>query len=134
MSDFLGSIAGLSFSLAMVAIAGAGLATIVGFRPLQEWFGRAAVVTIALGLALPIAQGAVARLGHGVFASTNAHPVLPDGFWIVVLVVVGHIALLVALWRRRRRSSGRARSAQSDELNQVRGRRRARLSLDGEER
>jgi hypothetical protein len=134
MSDVLGSIAGLSFSLALVAIAGAGLATIVGFRPLQEWFGRAAVVTIALGLALPIAQGAVARLGHGVFASTKESTALPGGFWIFVLVLVGHVALMVILWRRRRGASGRGRNVQTDELNQVRGRRRARLSLDGEER
>lgn len=134
MSDFLGSIAGLSFSLALVAIAGAGLATIVGLRPLQDWFARAAVVTITVGLALPMAQGAIARLAPGAFASTRQTSIVPDGFWIVVLVLIGHVALMVILWRRRRRSSGRARNAQADELNQVRGRRRARLSLDGEER
>ncbi len=134
MSEFLETIAGLSFSLALVAIASAGLATIVGFRPLQEWFARAAIVTIAVGLALPIAQGAIVRLTHSAFASTTQTPILPDGFWTVVLVIVGHVALMVILWRRRQRASGRGRNAQADELNQVRGRRRARLSLDGEER
>jgi hypothetical protein len=134
MSQLLGVIGSLSWGLAIVAIAGGGLATIVGLRSLQEWFARAAVSAIAIGLAVPVIQGGLIRIGSFVSPSQVSIGPTPDGFWIGVPVVVGHVVLLVILWRRRQRRLGRSGGARSEDLTQVRGRRRARLSLDGDER
>lgn len=129
----LSSIAGLLNAWAIVAIAGAGLATIAQVRPLQAWFAKQAVISIIAALALPaignVATGTLANLlGRGSVTPPTASGGVPG---LLFLVVLGHIAILVFLVRRRMRA--RRGSTGADDLSIARGRRRERISVDSED-
>ncbi len=125
-------LAGVFGSLAVLAVTGAGLSTIVGLHSLRErFFGFAVVLTIA-----SLATRAIGTLLTGFL---EASPTVdlgvpkPHGFAIAIpLVVIGHMALVVFLIRRKRRQS-RGQQANGNDLTHARGRRRTRLTPDGEE-
>lgn len=126
------TLAGICWSLALVAVVGAGLSTIVGLRSLQERFARIAIVAGVLGLAAPIAKNMLTMTG-GFIPTLDMESWFPSlGAWLLALIVVGHIVLLVFLIRRRRRQSRHGGNDRED-IDRARTRRRSRLSPDGEE-
>jgi hypothetical protein len=126
------ALAGIFWSLTLVALVGLGLSTIVGLRSLQERFARIAIVTGVLGLAMPIARNVLAMVGNYIPTIDMDGWFPSSGAWLLTLAAVGHIALLAFVIRRRRRQLTRGGNAR-DDLEHARTRRRSRLSPDGEE-
>jgi MFS family permease len=126
------TVAGICWSLALVAVVGAGLSTIVGLRSLQERFARIAIVTGMLGLASPVAGNVLTMIG-GFIPTLDMENWFPSSdAWLLALIVIGHITFLVFLIHRRRRQSRRG-SNDHEDMERARTRRRSRLSPDGEE-
>ncbi len=113
---------GFLLSLAVVAVAGGGFATIAGLPALRDRCFGAALALVLVALALPIIAAAVRM----VFAALSLGP-FRDSIGLhaggLAPFAVGHITLGVTLLRRRLRPSGRA----DDALELARGRGRERL-------
>ena len=131
----MATLSGILCSLALLAIVGAGLSTIVGAKSMQEWFFRRAIVLVLVSLALPIVGKVLATMASTLPNVVGNTPSLPDFGQSLpyILIVIGHIALLIILVRRRLRGAGRGTTSSRDVLERVRSRRRERLSPDGEE-
>ena len=126
-------LSGIFSAWAILSIVGVGLSVLARLRPLQEWFARSAIISIVLVLVLPL-------IGHVWDQLINAAssldlgplPELPVS-GPVVLIVIGHIALLTFLIRRRLQSTRHGAANAADDIEHARTRRRERLSPDDED-
>jgi hypothetical protein len=122
----MNTVVGFLFSLAVVATAGAGFATIVGPPALRERCFGVAIVAVIAALALPLAgqllRAAFSTLGHKPRGTSTT--AVPSGGTIAF--VLGHLVLGVTLVRLRLGNADRARR-DGAELEQARGRVRPRL-------
>jgi hypothetical protein len=135
------ALVGLLMSLAVVAVAGGGMAAIVGLTPIRDRLLAVAVALIVAALTVPIVVGVV-RGAAPVFHNVNppaegvgagegscgigVSPVL------IALILLGHLVLGAVLVRRRLGGRDGARNEER-ELEEARGRRRPRLPEDAEE-
>jgi hypothetical protein len=120
----------LLYSLAVVAIAGAGIATIAGLDSVRARYFTYATILVVISLALPV----TARLGQGVLhAIPTTLDMCPSSSGLAIGgFVLGHAALAVVLVARRRRGRENVRR-EAAELEQARGRGRPRLTPEGTE-
>lgn len=123
----MGALVGLLFSLAVVAVALGGVATIAGHAQLRDRCFSLAIGAALLAVLLPIV---VQLLTKSFQESQGGSTVAAASFSPIALAVflVGHASLGVALLRQR--TSGGSRV---NDLEQARGRPRPRLSPEGEE-
>ena len=108
--------------LAVLAIAVAGLAHGVGATRVRDLAARFAVVGVVLLILVPCLRGAFGRM-----SAPNVE-VTPGAFVCLVAAVTGHLALGIALVRRRFRQN----SPDSD-VARIRTRRRERLAQPPED-
>ena len=135
------TLTGLLCALAVVAVVGAGLATIAGAHALRARLLVLAVFLVVVVLAMPVLAAALQAIfsassgpeatpmGPGPSGSAGPHSLPP---WLFATFVIGHAALAVALLRRARRRAGRGRD-EAEESEAARGRLRPRLAPDGRE-
>lgn len=126
------ALVGFLLSLAVVAIAGAGFATIAGLPPLRGRCLGVAVVAVLLSLLLP----AVGRLVRSAFSiGSPGVPIIgtsmPAASSVLVPFLVGHVTLAAALLRRRLGGVERGRR-EAAEVERARGRGRRRISPETE--
>ena len=115
--------------LAILAVAGAGFAHMLGSAGVRDRLFGAAFVLIALLLLLP---GVAAGL-DGCRGAMDVHLPTPDGgrFFVVGLAAVGHVALAIEIIRRRGRPE---RSSRDRDRTRTRTRSRVAASeTDSEE-
>lgn len=133
------ALSGLLNALAIVAIVGAGLATIAGADALRGRLLGAAVVLVVVALAVPAIVAAMGSMVSAPAGTALDEPEIPRSgapeavpVWFIVAFVVGHGALGAALLRRARRRAGHGRD-NAQEIAAARGRLRPRFSADGQE-
>ena len=126
-------LSGIFSSWATLSIVGVGLSVLARLRPLQEWFARSAIISIILVLALPLIGHVWGQLIN-VVSSVDLGPLpeLPVS-GPLVLIVIGHIAFLIFVLRRRMQSGRHGDASARDELERARARRRERLSPNDED-
>jgi hypothetical protein len=112
------------------------MATIARLRPLQEWFARSAIISIALVLALPVI-GHVIRLAIGTLSSFGSEiwPAFLDLGQIALFAVIltGQVAFVAFLVRRWRRRTSHGAASAADDIDRARSRRRERLMNEDED-
>ena len=123
----MGIFVALLYSLAVVAVALGGVATIAGLGPLRERCFTAAALLLLAAVMLPLVARALEKM-MTVSSADMVNNGDGQGVAVVAAVVVGHGALAAALSRRRRQQAGGA-----GDLEQARGRGRPRLSPEGRE-
>jgi hypothetical protein len=124
---------GVIMSLAVVAVAGGGIAAVVGLKPVRDRLLGVAVVLVVAALAVPLFRNFLSIVlsgfhGGGVKEDVHDAAEARRGMSPVLLVafLLGHGALGLTLLRRRSRGRDAARSEER-ELEEARGRRRPRL-------
>lgn len=139
MVGLLEAFACLLNGLAVVAVAGAGVATIAGQKGVRDRLLSAAVLIVVLVLALRLVAlltggtlGSASSLSGGAPVPAGAGEGRRGVLALASVVVVGHGALAVHLVHRRRQRAGRVHD-ESAELEAARGRFRPRLMPNGGE-
>jgi hypothetical protein len=121
----------LLFSLAVLLLALAGMATIVGARSLRERLVRFAFATLAMSFLIPYAFASIsAILQQNLNGAPSCGFSAPSS--VAIPFLLGHLVLVVALLRRRLRNPERARR-EVGEVEHARMRERPRLPPGDEE-
>jgi hypothetical protein len=118
------ALVGSLYSIALLCIAGAGFAVIGGQAALRDRCLTVAITCIIVAMVLPIVAQLVSSLLAALVTTSAVDGVTTGG---VIAFITGHVALGLALLRRR----GRGQSG--DELEAARTRSRPRLSPENEE-
>lgn len=130
----------LLFDAALLALTGAGLATIIGWQTAKTAMfsvaARAVGLSLALMFAIPFLCSILADAADRVPIFSPRVTVLEPEVtvfsppsWVWVLIVLGHVGLLVLLWRRRRAGDAERRQAWT-EFERSRNRERNRVFPD----
>ncbi len=130
----------LLFDVAVLCLMAAGLATIIGWQTARttmlSFAARAVGLSLAVMFGIPFARAVLSDAADRVpifepqvtvLEPTVTVPVPP--WWVIGIIGIGHVGLLILLWRRRRAADADRRAAWT-EFERSRNRERSRAFPD----